>query len=45
MIEYNKRNEIKEKTMATTAIDLTYGERWFCTEEEAIRNGWNKAPR
>lgn len=28
-----------------TRIDLTKGERWFCTEAEAIANGWRKAPR
>lgn len=29
----------------TTAIDPLKGERWFCTEAEAIANGWQKAPR
>lgn len=29
----------------STVIDLTGGERWFCTEDEAISNGWRKAPR
>lgn len=29
----------------STVIDLTSGERWFCTEEEAIRSGWTKAPK
>ncbi|MEL6231040.1 MAG: cold shock domain-containing protein [Cyanobacteria bacterium J06627_3] len=29
----------------TTTIRQEYGERWFCSEEEAIRNGWTKAPR
>jgi cold shock CspA family protein len=28
-----------------TEIDLLKGERWFCTEDEAIQNGWRKAPR
>ncbi|MBD2042959.1 cold shock domain-containing protein [Microcoleus sp. FACHB-672] len=28
-----------------TRIDPTKGERWFCTESEAIANGWHKAPR
>lgn len=28
-----------------TNISPEYGERWFCTEEEAIANGWSKAPR
>ena len=27
-----------------TEIDETKGERWFCTEEEALRQGW-RAPR
>jgi cold shock CspA family protein len=29
----------------STVIDPTKGERWFCTESEAIANGWRKAPR
>lgn len=29
----------------STVINSQYGEKWFCTEEEAIRNGWTKAPR
>ncbi len=29
----------------STVIDSTHGERWFCTESEAIANGWRKAPR
>ena len=28
-----------------TIIDPTKGERWFCSESEAITNGWKKAPR
>jgi cold shock CspA family protein len=28
-----------------TVIDPQYGERWFCTEEEARANGWQRAPR
>ncbi len=28
-----------------TRIDPSRGERWFCTESEAINNGWRKAPR
>ncbi len=30
-----------EKTVITTEK----GERWFCSEQEAIRAGWTKAPR
>lgn len=29
----------------STIIHPTKGERWFCTESEAIANGWRKAPR
>ncbi len=29
----------------STVIDLASGERWFCTESEAVANGWRKAPR
>jgi hypothetical protein len=27
-----------------TVIDLSRGERWFCSEAEAIAAGWTKAP-
>jgi len=30
---------------ATTNIDVSKGEKWFCTESEAIVSGWKKAPR
>ncbi len=29
----------------STVIDLSKGEKWFCTEPEAISNDWSKAPR
>lgn len=29
----------------STIIDPAKGERWFCTESEAIAAGWRKAPR
>jgi cold shock CspA family protein len=29
----------------STVIDPTQGEKWFCTESEAIANGWAKSPR
>ena len=28
---------------AKTVIDETKGEKWFCTEQEAINAGWRKA--
>ena len=28
-----------------TKIAPEYGEMWFCTEEEAVENGWRKAKR
>ncbi|HPQ72164.1 MAG TPA: thermonuclease family protein, partial [bacterium] len=28
-----------------TRINESRGERWFCTEEEAIKAGWRKAKR
>ena len=28
-----------------TRIDPRYGERWFCTEQEAVDAGWRKAYR
>lgn len=30
---------------AITNIDVSKGEKWFCTEAEAIASGWSKAPR
>lgn len=30
---------------ASTRIDPNRGERWFCTESEAIDSGWQKAPK
>lgn len=30
---------------ASTTIRTEYGEKWFCTEAEAIENGWSKAPK
>ncbi|MGI2903193.1 sunset domain-containing protein [Tolypothrix sp. VBCCA 56010] len=29
----------------STVIDPTRGEKWFCTESEAIASSWRKAPR
>ncbi|NEQ23709.1 MAG: cold shock domain-containing protein [Microcoleus sp. SIO2G3] len=29
----------------STTIDPARGERWFCSEQEAIANGWHRAPR
>ena len=29
----------------STVIDPTKGEKWFCTESEALANGWRKAPK
>jgi hypothetical protein len=33
------------KDYEKTIIDQMKGEKWFCTESEAIANGWHKAPR
>ena len=30
---------------AVRVIDESIGERWFCTEEEAIAAGWTKSTR
>ncbi len=47
-ISFNAGNKIYHlpgmKDYASTVIDSSYGEKWFCTEAEAIRNGWSKAP-
>ncbi len=29
----------------STVIDPRYGERWFCTEAEAVANGWRRSSR
>lgn len=29
----------------STRIEAIHGERWFCSEQEAIQSGWTKAPR
>jgi len=28
-----------------TVINPSAGERWFCTEQEAVNNGWRKSLR
>jgi hypothetical protein len=33
------------KDYEITKISPEKGERWFCTEAEAIANGWKKAPK
>lgn len=33
------------KDFEITNISPDKGERWFCTESEAIAHGWKKAPR
>jgi hypothetical protein len=44
-------NEIKlyhlpgMKDYKITKIDPSKGERWFCTESDAIASGWKKAPK
>lgn len=32
-----------QKYYSETVINIKYGERWFCTEDEAIANGWRKS--
>lgn len=32
-----------QKYYESTVIDLEYGERWFCTETEALNAGWRRA--
>ncbi|MBD9373448.1 succinoglycan biosynthesis protein exoi [Rhizobium sp. ARZ01] len=32
-----------QEDYAATRISLQYGERWFCTEAEAVAAGWRKA--
>jgi len=46
-ISYNSGEKIYhlpgQDYYSETVINSKYGERWFCTEEEAIDNGWRKA--
>ena len=48
-ISYNTGNKIYHlpgmEDYQSTKINPTKGERWFCSESEAIANGWRKAPR
>jgi hypothetical protein len=48
-ISWNKKAKLYHlpgmKDYEITKIDPGKGERWFCTESEAIANGWKKAPR
>ena len=34
-----------QQNYAETVIDPVSGERWFCTEQEAVKNGWRMALR
>ena len=51
LIKGNIAFESKEKIYHTkgqtyyddTSIDIEYGERWFCSEQEAINAGWRKS--
>lgn len=46
-ISFNSREKIYhlpgQEYYTETVINSKYDERWFCTEEEAINNGWRKA--
>ncbi|MBE9143089.1 cold shock domain-containing protein [Planktothrix mougeotii] len=33
------------KDYKSVVIDRAKGEKWFCTESEALKKGWRKAPR
>ncbi len=35
----------EQKNYFRTKIDISKGEKWFCTEEEALKAGWRKALR
>lgn len=32
-----------QRYYAATVINPAYGERWFCTEQEAVANGWRRS--
>lgn len=48
-ISFNKGNKVYHlpgmEDYESTIIDPVKGEKWFCTESEAIARGWSKAPR
>ena len=48
-ISLNKGNKVYHlpgmEDYESTIIDPAKGEKWFCTETEAIARGWSKAPR
>ena len=48
-ISFNKGNKVYHlpgmEDYESTIIDPAKGEKWFCTESEAIARGWSKAPR
>ena len=48
-ISFNKGNKVYHlpgmEDYKSTIIDPVKGEKWFCTESEAIARGWSKAPR
>ncbi|WP_310485077.1 hypothetical protein [Chamaesiphon sp. VAR_48_metabat_403] len=48
-ISWNKDKKLYHlpgmKDYEIVKIDPAKGERWFCTESEAIANGWQKAPK
>jgi len=48
-ISYNTGNHLYHvpgmEDYERTIIDSTKGERWFCSESEAVAAGWRKAPR
>ena len=48
-ISYNTGEKIfhvpGQEFYSQTVINPDYGERWFCSENEAIQNGWRKAYR
>lgn len=46
-ISYSSKERIfhapEQEYYAPTVITPMFGERWFCTEEDAIANGWRKS--
>ena len=48
-VSWNNDNKLYHlpgmKDYSITKIDSSKGERWFCTESEAIASGWKKAPK
>jgi hypothetical protein len=40
-----RRHVAGQQYYDSTVVDTYYGERWFCSEAEAVAAGWSKSYR